>query len=77
MQHVETLYVENVGKTLALYERAFGCARRFVTPEGDYGELDTGAGAVQAPKEAGWGQTIAHVSGCDGFLVEICIPVGV
>jgi len=36
-------YVENVGETIEFYEAAFGCARRFITPEGDYGELDTGA----------------------------------
>ncbi len=118
-------YVENVGETLAFYQAAFGCARRFVTPDGDYGELDTGAttlafasfalirqagknparadpaapageiafvtedvaggfaralaaGAqeVQAPGQMPWGQTIAYVSDRDGFLVEICTPVG-
>ncbi len=36
-------YVENVAATLDFYEAAFGCARRFVTPESDYGELETGA----------------------------------
>ncbi len=118
-------YVENVEKTLAFYEAALGCTRRFLTPEGDYGELDTGtttlafasfaliasagknparadvkapsseiafvtedvatayeralragAEAVQAPKEMPWGQSVAYVSDCDGFLVEICTPVG-
>ena len=118
-------HVENVAATLDFYEAAFGCTRRFVTPEGDYGELETGAttlafasfrlirqggrnparpdpdrptgevafvtedvaaacaratsaGAVlvQAPKEMPWGQTVAHVSDGDGFLVEICTPMG-
>ena len=118
-------YVENVAATLDFYEAAFGCSRRFMTPEGDYGELETGAttlafasfalirqggknpvradarapvgeiafvtgdvaaaharaigaGAaqVQAPKEMPWGQTIAYVSDADGFLVEICTPMG-
>lgn len=36
-------YVENVADTLAFYEAAFGCNRRLLTPEGGYGELDTGA----------------------------------
>jgi len=35
-------YVKNVAETLAFYERAFGCARKFLTDTGDYGELDTG-----------------------------------
>jgi lactoylglutathione lyase len=36
------LYVEDVEKTLAFYESAFGFARKFVHESG-YGELDTGA----------------------------------
>ena len=40
------LYVEDVPKTIAFYEAAFGFARRFVHVAGDYGELDTGATAL-------------------------------
>lgn len=36
------LYVADVAKTIAFYESAFGFARKFVTPEGDYGELICG-----------------------------------
>lgn len=36
------LYVENVSQTIEFYERAFGFERKFVTPEGDYGELEPG-----------------------------------
>ncbi len=36
------LYVENVEATLAFYVRAFGFAQKFITPEKDYGELETG-----------------------------------
>ncbi|MBD1557168.1 VOC family protein [Vibrio sp. S9_S30] len=36
------LYVENVAKTLAFYERAFGLSRAMLHEGGDYGELDTG-----------------------------------
>ena len=36
------LYVADVESSVAFYERAFGLARRFVSPDGDYGELDTG-----------------------------------
>lgn len=40
------LYVENVSQTIEFYERAFGFNRKFVTPEGDYGELDSGETTV-------------------------------
>jgi len=36
------LYVENVLKTIEFYEQAFGFQRKFITPEKDYGELNTG-----------------------------------
>ncbi|MBF4485512.1 MULTISPECIES: VOC family protein [unclassified Flavobacterium] len=36
------LYVEDVEKSIAFYENAFGFSRKFVTPEKDYGELITG-----------------------------------
>jgi len=37
------IYVEDVAKTVAFYETAFGLVRKFVTPEEDYGELETGS----------------------------------
>lgn len=36
------LYVADVTASLSFYERAFGFSRRMITPEGDYGELNTG-----------------------------------
>jgi uncharacterized glyoxalase superfamily protein PhnB len=36
------LYVQSVIDTIAFYEKAFGFQRKFITPEGDYGELVTG-----------------------------------
>lgn len=36
------LYVENVETTLNFYVKAFGCTQKFITPEKDYGELETG-----------------------------------
>ncbi len=36
------LYVENVEQTLVFYTKAFGFQKKFVTPEGDYGELISG-----------------------------------
>ena len=37
------LYVNDVKATLQFYKNAFGFVEKFITPEGDYGELDTGA----------------------------------
>jgi lactoylglutathione lyase len=36
-------YVSDVPATIEFFTNAFGLTRRFVTPEGDYGELETGA----------------------------------
>lgn len=36
------LYVENVEKTIEFYINAFGFTQKFITPEKDYGELETG-----------------------------------
>ena len=36
------LYVESVEQTIAFYENAFGFIKKFITPEGDYGELLSG-----------------------------------
>ena len=35
-----------------------------------------GAALIQAPQQMPWGQTVAYVADRDGFLVEICTPVG-
>ncbi|MCO4773121.1 MAG: VOC family protein [Deltaproteobacteria bacterium] len=37
------LYVDDVPATLDAWKAAFGLTERFRTPEGDYGELDTGS----------------------------------
>jgi lactoylglutathione lyase len=122
------LYVIDVLKSIEFYEKAFGFQRKFVTPDNDYGELNTGettlsfaskelassnlkngfteskltnkpfaieigfvtddvektviqaknagAVAVEEPKQKPWGQTVAYVRDIDGFLIEICTPVG-
>jgi lactoylglutathione lyase len=36
------LYVNNVVATVEFYEKAFGLKRGFITPEEDYGEVNTG-----------------------------------
>lgn len=40
------LYVQNVTKSIEFYEKVFGFERRFITPENDYGELNTGDTAL-------------------------------
>ena len=36
------LYVKDVTKSIEFYENSFGFERKFITPENDYGELQTG-----------------------------------
>ncbi|WP_270087490.1 VOC family protein [Sphingobacterium sp. SYP-B4668] len=36
------LYVPDVTRSIQFYEQVFGFVRKFVTPEKDYAELDTG-----------------------------------
>lgn len=38
--------------------------------------LDAGATPIQDPIQKPWGQTVAYVRDLDGFLVEICTPMG-
>ena len=40
------LYVDNVEATIAFYVKAFGFTQKFITPEKDYGELETGGTAL-------------------------------
>lgn len=57
------LYVQNVEKSVAFYENAFGFSRKFVTPENDYGELSTGETTISfASKE------LAAQNLKDGFI---------
>lgn len=35
-----------------------------------------GAELIQRPEVMPWGQTVAYVADPDGFLVELCTPVG-
>lgn len=57
------LYVQNVEKSVAFYENAFGFSRKFVTPESDYGELSTGETTISfASKE------LAAQNLKDGFI---------
>ncbi len=38
--------------------------------------LAAGATPMQAPEDMPWGQTVAYVADPEGFLVELCTPVG-
>ena len=35
-----------------------------------------GAAAVSEPKTKPWGQVVSYVRDCNGFLVELCSPMG-
>ncbi|MES2555638.1 MAG: VOC family protein [Bacteroidota bacterium] len=122
------LYVKDVSATISFYEQAFGFERTFISPDNQYGELNTGsttlsfanlelahsnlrngfmesdssekpfgmeigittenvdatlkqaiaAGAtlLEDPKTKPWGQVVAYVRDLDGFLIEICTPMG-
>ena len=37
------LYVSDVAATIQFYEHAFGFSKKFISPEGDYGEIQTGS----------------------------------
>jgi uncharacterized glyoxalase superfamily protein PhnB len=38
--------------------------------------LAAGAKPVSKPEKKPWGQTVAYIRDCNGFLVELCTPVG-
>ncbi|MBP6219187.1 MAG: VOC family protein [Oligoflexales bacterium] len=38
--------------------------------------VNAGAEAISAPNTKPWGQVVSYVRDCNGFLVEICSPVG-
>lgn len=38
--------------------------------------ISAGAISVSEPKAKPWGQVVSYVRDCNGFLVEICSPIG-
>jgi uncharacterized glyoxalase superfamily protein PhnB len=38
--------------------------------------VNAGATIVENPKTKPWGQVVAYVRDIDGFLIEICTPMG-
>jgi lactoylglutathione lyase len=57
------LYVENVTASIAFYEAAFGFVRKFITPENDYGELQTGQTTLSFASKA-----LANTNLQNGFV---------
>jgi len=68
------VYVADVAASLAFYEAAFGLKRRMLTPEGDYGELDTGATTLAFAAHA-----LAETHSPEGFVYagQSAKPLGV
>jgi lactoylglutathione lyase len=57
------LYVADVEKSITFYENAFGFERKFITPENDYGELNTGQTTIAFAST-----TLANSNLKNGFL---------
>jgi catechol 2,3-dioxygenase-like lactoylglutathione lyase family enzyme len=59
------IYVPDVAASIHFFERAFGFSRRFISEQGDYGELETGettlAFASHKLGEANFPQGYIHV----------------
>jgi lactoylglutathione lyase len=55
--------VDDVDATLTFFTDAFGMSRRFMAPEGDYGELETGAVALAFAATALVAQNLAAAGG--------------
>ncbi|KAL8721588.1 MAG: hypothetical protein Q9225_001752 [Loekoesia sp. 1 TL-2023] len=58
-----------------------GAEISFVTEKGENIQevfqraVEAGAAVVAEPTEKPWGQVVAYIRDCNGFLVEICTPV--
>ncbi|GAA3781122.1 VOC family protein [Flavobacterium ginsengiterrae] len=57
------LYVEDVQKAIEFYENAFGFERKFISPDNDYGELNTGETTISFASKKLASQNLE-----DGFL---------
>jgi lactoylglutathione lyase len=57
------LYVTDVEKSITFYENAFCFHRKFITPENDYGELNTGQTTIAFAST-----TLANSNLKNGFL---------
>lgn len=62
-----------------LTQKPFGIEIGFTTDDVDSTlkkALQAGAILTESPKTKPWGQVVAYVRDLDGFLVEICTPMG-
>lgn len=57
------LYVNDVEKAITFYEQVFGFERKFVSPENDYGELNTGETVLSFASKA-----LGHDNLKDGYI---------
>ncbi|GAA6769214.1 VOC family protein [Flavobacterium sp. CGRL1] len=57
------LYVEDVEKSIEFYENVFEFERKFISPDNDYGELNTGETTISFASKKLGGQNLE-----DGFL---------
>ncbi len=71
------VYVADVTAIVAFYERAFGLERRFVTEEGGYAEMDTGATTLAfASHDLGGGNIPAGYIPLDPHAPPVGIEIG-
>ena len=66
-------------KESSLKEKPFGIEIGFTTEnveETISTAVDAGAIIVENPKTKPWGQIVAYIRDIDGFLIEICTPIG-
>lgn len=63
------LYVGDVEKTVEFYTKAFGLTQKFITPEKDYAELETGNTVL-----AFAGYSVAEYNGIDITKSDVSTP---
>lgn len=63
----------------SLVQKPFGIELGLVTDDVEgtvKNALQHGATLVEEPMQKPWGQTVAYIRDMDGFLLEICTPMG-
>jgi lactoylglutathione lyase len=62
-----------------LSQKPFGIELGFTTENVEetlQKSINAGATLLENPKQKPWGQTVAYIRDIDGFLIEICTPMG-
>ncbi len=71
------VYVADPAASLDFYERAFGLQRRFVSPDGGYGELETGATTLSfARHDVARGSLGGDYAAADASALPLGVEVG-